>query len=501
MGDLRRQRRKYRDRPTIFLRAAGRFGLNRIIAQAEARGVEVVFLTGPPISTVELQDWLREPLPAWWHHGAHYLSLPHPVLRFEQRLDGVPLRRVEVHRAAAYFGEGDYSPDDAGRAWRRLGALIGGQFDEGRLLSTPATTGRYLLARSIPQGREWPTLELETQDFLRATTGQARVQMFGRTGRRERLEEWDGRLMYGALCSNLGAGEPVRDAVDKYEGYGRQGRYLVRFTVPRDWRRRCDCGTPGHDGIGLLGVRDEGSGWRWPAAPGETATTWADGIEVAIALEHGWRLQILERLLYPMPAYPIVRRHNGQANRRGPLDAWAGGLLKIRGRPHAAGAELLEGLVDAGVRSILLFGLGSLHGTPRRVTHVVTMEEAQAGAIPRSASNVLPLGAELMVWTEPEAHTWAEMSHPEWTAGVWARARARLLSAPMGNGRRAGMLYVPAVDVVAARTDALWLTCSPAWVDDGAAGRFRRVFSHGEPFELPSTEAGLFRLRSAVSRG
>lgn len=172
MDVLRRQRRNYRDRPTVFVELEREPGsLRRLLETFRAN--EVIYLTGDPFSTLELEEWLQEPLPPGWRHGAHYLQLPHPVLRFEEPTDH-GLWRVEIHRAAAYFGEGDYSPSDAMIAWHRLGALLAGSFDEGRLLATPATTGRYLIGRSIPFAREWPLLEVETQELLRSTSGQDR---------------------------------------------------------------------------------------------------------------------------------------------------------------------------------------------------------------------------------------------------------------------------------------------------------------------------------------
>lgn len=501
MADLRRQRRRYKARKVEFMRTPaplelpeGAYGTVIVSGPSPwqpilSAGADAVYLTGPGWSLPQLRAVLEMPLGRGWRHGAHYLTLPHPVLHFEHESG----RRLEVHRAAAYFGEGTYSPETARAAWLLLGAAIRGAFDEGELLATPATTGRYLLMRSIPFGRSWPQLEPETADFLRATSGQARVQMFGRFGHTSRIEEWDGRLMYGALCDNLPAGEPERDTIDCFANY-REGRYLVSFTVPRDWDQR-------HPGIGIFPVRGE-SGWEWPAHPGQRATSWADSREVRCALQMDWKMTIRERLLYPAPPYAGIERRNGQISRRGPLDAWAHKLSNLRVKVPRD--ELSGQLVANAVRAILLFGLGSLHGTPRRRTHIVSTADAQGGAIPSAARDVLPLGPDLMVWTDTEPPAWSEMIHPEWTTTVWGRARAAMLSSSTGRERpRAGLLHYPAPLILGAFTDAIWVAAhdpsgaSPSWYDDGKPGRFRRVWASSDGWhEIPTTAAGLRAMRA-----
>lgn len=501
MRVLRRQRRNYADRTIHFLAVDGprlRFALEA----ADRNASDALYLVGAPWTATALRGGLEEPLPPGWKHGAHYLRLPHPVLRFDH-LDG---RTVEMHRAAAYFGEGDYDTIDAHGAWSTLGSLLAGAFDEGHLLATPATTGRYLIGRSVPYGREWPVLSTEAQELLRATSGQGRIQVFtDQTARRaaptltQTLSQWDGRFMYAALCDRLPAGEPLPDGIDVYAGYNRPGRYLVRFTVPRDWRDRCVCGMPGHAGIGILPVREPSDAWSWPYAPGQRAQSWADATEVFSALEHGWKVQIQERWLYPTPPYPAVERRNGQATKRGPLDQWAATLVALRQRAfigsHVRGRELV---VNA-LRAICLDGIGALHGAPSRVTHITSRADAQAGKIPAEAREILPLGPDAFVWTEPAPHAWPEMSHPEWSTTIWARCRARLLSAPAGTGAaRVGLLHVPADDVVATFTDSIWLAAAPDWHDDGKVGRFREQWRHeqSQPFQVPASASLLRRFKA-----
>jgi hypothetical protein len=190
-------------------------------------------------------------------------------------------------------------------------------------------------------------------------------------------------------------------------------------------------------------------------------------------------------------------RANGQTTLRGPLDAWARKLGGLR-RPLPSRTDAL---VNAALRSVLLFGIGALHGAPRKITHTLSAEEAAAGAIPNHARDVLPLG-DRFVWTETEPYRWPEMSHPEWTAAIWARARVALLdnAGPGASQRRVGMLHVPAATVVACFTDSIYLTEDPHWLDDGRAGRYRRVWAdHDRGLPLPETAAELRRRKGESS--
>lgn len=487
MPNLKRQRRRFAEREIVFCRWPAGSSVRELLEAADRleRPPDVLYTIGPAPGVAELRAIVGGDPGPGWAAAAHHLRLPAPVLRF-RRDTGATL---EVHRAASYFGEGDYTPSEAREARNLLRALVRGAFNEGELLTTPASTGRYLLARSISGDREWPVLELETQNYIRGPRGQGRIEMFGRTGDAP-LVQYDARLAYGALCSNLPAGEPRRDHVDLFAGWRAPGRYRVRFGVPRRWERECECGAPGHAGIGLLPVRDDDR-WTWPSSPGACGVSWCDAREVAIAFAHGWRVQILERCLYPMPPYPPATRANGQPTKRGPLDAWATKLAALRRLDPGPTGEL----VNHALRSILLYGIGALNGSPRRMTHSVSRDAATAGAIPETATDVLPLG-DRFVWTELEPAAWPEMSHPEWTSTIWGRARAALLDCSTPGGGRAGMLHVPAETVVGCFTDALYLSADPGWPDDGRVGRLRRVWTDPTSSPLPTTALELRRRKA-----
>lgn len=456
---LRRQRRNYRHRPLAWLEAAD--GLEGVLLEALELGAATVYLIDPErrLGTLgALRAWRGAGVPAGWLEGEHYLKAPNPVLRYKHLATG---RELRVLRASSWFGEGHYGAGDAATAHHELGLLLRGMFDEGAVLETPASTGRYLLLRSIAHGREWPVLEAETQELVRATSGQARRHVIARAGGGE-LVEYDGRMMYGALVQELGAGEPERDHVGEYAGY-RRGRYHVRAIVPADWSDACACGAPGHNGIGLLPFAEPDGSWSWPAEPRHAFTTWCDGAELRLALEHGWRCEVRERLLYPWPPYPALERASGQRERRGPLDAWGDRLV----RAYLTRAATGDALVRAALRAVVLHTIGALHGRGHAITHTTSIDNA--GEVPAEALEVERVGEEL-VWTVAEGAAWPEMSHPEWSSAVWARARAALLSR---NGT--GALHVPAEHVLGFDTDALYLAADPRWTDHGRAGELRVV--------------------------
>ncbi len=455
-----------------------------VLKAAESDELAAVYLLDPSRRTATLSGLraFTSSTPAGWVAGRHYLKAPAPVLRYTSPAG----REVRVMRAAQWFGEGSYPAEAADAAWRELDELLGELFDAGRLLETPASTGRYLLLRSIAFGREWPVLEPEVQELIRSTSGQARREVIDRGGHGA-LVEYDGRFMYGALVRELGAGEPELDAVNEFAGH-RRGRYLVRATVPLDWSTWCTCGAPGHDRIGILPYAERDGSWSWPAEPGRVFASWCDGAELSIAYAHGWRVAIQERLLYPWPPYPPLERASGQREKRGPLDAWAERLIAAYGGHRWAASSLTR----TALRRLVLHTIGALHGRGHAITHTTPIDDAAsipAHVDPSSVERV----DDVIVWAADEAAAWPEMSHPEWSSAVWARARAALLSR---NGT--GALHVPAAHVVGFDTDALYLCRAPAWTDNGRAGVLRRVRAWAE-VELPHSIVDIYNLKRSQS--
>lgn len=442
---------------------------------------ERVYMVGPRVDVAGAGGFaFGEPLPAGWSHGAHYLDQGSPVFRFA-RDDGA---RVEVLRAAAWYGEGDYSTRDAAAAHELVRELLAAQFPGSALLTTPATTGRELVARALPHDYAEPVLSADDQALIRATTGQGRTTHDDELALRargtpqlSRLVVLDCRFAYAALCWGLPAGEPVRAlgiAAADVDVMAR-ARWRVRAEVPRDWRERCACGAPGHAGIGLLGERaGEREPWYYPSDPGAPIETWADGAEVKVARDHGWRVDVLDGLVW-------------STSKARPLDTWAKHLRAARDacEKRADVAPEVRALARGALRLVLLATIGALLGAPRKVTRAVP--RARLDEVPRGVPS--KRAGDLEVWTELVDAGWPAMSRPEWSACIYGRCRARLLDAPTARqGVRAGALHVPAGDVLAMRTDALYLAGPPpSWPDDGRAGLFTLRADVAGPMPSPTS--------------
>lgn len=452
-----------------------------------ADDAERVYLTGErPGGRDGPGAWAAELPPGWAPHPrGHYLEGEHPAWRFV-RPDGTPL---EVLRAAAWYGEGDYSAQTAAQAWELLHAELVDAFGAGAvLLSSPASTGRDLFLRVIPRGREWPTLSADHQELVRATTGQGRIELLPHAGELPELVGYDGRLMYAALCRELPVGPAEHVRATEYLGHTR-ARYNATAHVPTDWATRCSCGAPGHPGLGLLGVHEHGAGWEYPSEPGRSFSGWWDGAELHVALAHGWTFTYHTALVFP------------RCEGAGPLDGWATRLVRARDRlaqRHQAepAARASAKLAAAGVRAIVLHAIGAFHPGRRKVTKSCAVE--LAAGIPATARDVRTEG-ERAVWTEYVEPAWPELVHPEWSAAIWARARARLLHAPAPSRTaykrgHVGALHVPARSLVAFRTDAIYLDHDPGWPDDGRPGRYRRQVRVAGPMPAPASHAQLLEV-------
>lgn len=480
--------RKFTERTTDFLELGGRAArtLGGVLDEL-APNTERVYLVGPrpgPGGIDGVRRWAGELGPGWHEHErGHYLEGEHPVVRVTHD-DG---RNVEVLRAAVYFGDGDYTGELAAAAWSLLRDELGRHFPRATLLSSPAATGRELFLQSIPRGTVWPTMPDELQSLVRRTSGQGRIELLApRAPTVGELVEYDGRLMYAALCRELPGGPVEHRVCREYLGQQR-ARYFGRVRVPRDWDERCRCGAPGHAGIGLLAYAppDKRDGWEYPSEPGRSWQGWHDGAELHVALAHGWDFA---------PASAIVF---GGYRGAGPLDGWARRLLaareslelRARGRDELARAAELASI---GVRSIILHAIGGFHGAAHRVTRSVSIDEADK--VPVDARD-LRVESDRLVWAEHTGPGWPELAHPEWSSAIWARARARLLDGPAGDGHRSGALNADAATVLGFRTDAVYLTRDPHWNDDGRPGRLRVQRRRSGPFPWPTSHAALLAVR------
>ncbi len=425
-----------------------------------APDVRQVYLVGPRPgdgTAKGMYAWLGEPAVAeeWSTDGSH-LDPDTPTLRLTHRETE---RRVEVRRAAQWFGEGLYTVDDARGALALLQARIQDGWPGAAVLSTPAVTGRALFDLSTPAGTSYEPLDDDTRALIARTSGQGRIELCGVADTAPGFYYLDGRFMYAALCKELPGALTSHDTGDELVPYQR-ARYRVRFTVPADWA---------HVGLFMVPVEGTRDRWHYPAAPGSTWETWADGVEVELARSHGWDVAIVERLIFSTAR---------------PLDTWARKLIDLRGQIGDAGDTITD-LARAGLRNILLHTIGGFARRERTATRLVsTADLARVEGVLESAPSQVRPGVWLVEEREELPARLAVYQHPEWAAAIWARARSRLL---WSRVQCAGALAVPRADVLGFQVDALYLAHDPGWPDKGTPGHFRCKGSVTREIATPRT--------------
>lgn len=427
----------------------------------DAADLDAIVLVGPPPGgggAPALRAWADAGAEGWTLIDARTRDARAPVLRY--RHDATE-RELEIRHAAEWGLPDSASVAECGSALRAVAELAGDRFGPGaKLLGSPAFTAHEWFARCIETGAEYPTLPADLQRLIRSTSGQGRAEIVDGPDELAQLVEYDGRLMYGALCRELPYGPVEHDAGDEWLGYT-PARYRVRFTPPAGW-----------DHVGVLAVKadDVGGGWRWPTEG--THETWCDGAELHVALGVGWSVSILERLWWPQRG-------------EGPVRRWADRLLRM----HDA---LPDPLARAVVRRLLLAGIGSWHGSPRAVERSAPADRTDL--VTGELAGPVTVDGDRIRWTTLEPFGRPAMAHPEWSAAVWGRCRARLLQAPNDTGA----LRLRPGSVVALRTDALWLDHDPEWADTGRVGAFRRRTVVDGPLERPRTLAALMEARRST---
>lgn len=477
-----RKRDRY-GRATIFLDTRDSVDLGAILYHAREADAGRVVLCGPAPLDLSTGATKPEAVRAWalgsvegWTAGDHYLADPDlPVLRFRHESG----HRVVIVRGAAWWGETDADATTCQAAWDGLAKAIAAApaFGGAGLADTPATTGRALWMRTIPEGRQWPVLSDELRELIHATSGQGRVELLGEPAEHagEGFTVMDGRFMYAALTWGMPVGEPVKWTGEQVRAltapeYQRtmrgRGRWRVTVTVPADWS---------HVGMFMAPCTDRR--WCYPAGPGETFTTWADGSEVWAALQQGWH----------------VTTHEGITWAEGkPLDKWRDALLSVWKQANASDSPAAA-LASRAVRMIVLATIGAFATRAHPITRTAAI--GSNPDVPRG-TEVRTVGDSL-VWEEAgKLSDWSmQAAHPEWSATVWARARSRLLLGA-GVGQPVGALTLDRSRIVAFATDALYLAGpAPAWADDGEPGRFRVKGHTAEPFAWPATMRELHELR------
>jgi hypothetical protein len=412
----------------------------------------------------------------------HYLrDLQTPVLRYLRPPDTggeVSIRLVDVRSSGEWFGDhNDVSPQVAALAMEVVRDVLRDRFWGSRVWVSPQATGTDLLLRALPEGRSWSPLPAELAAQVQATATQGRVETFTLPGPLPAVVEYDMRFAYAALCADLPEGEPhFGDGWPDPEAHGYlpgtepamcRGRFDVEWRAPAGWAH-----------VGLVPHLGR-NGWVWPVDR-RWHRDWVDGAEVLLAQRKGWELKCRRHLIWPRPFA------------RGPLAVWADELVGAREQADRLTCDDLElnAAVTAALRAVVLTTIGVLHGRGHTVTRTAALDEA----LPRGRLDRLHTQGDQYVWQGQGAPARPEFVHPEWSASIWSRCRARLLEGPPVAKVRTGALHVDPSTLLAFSVDALYLTADPGWPDDGRVGRLRHKATHVGPHEPPADRASLLAL-------
>lgn len=463
--------------------AAGAYPSLPALLDALPCRVRTLYLCGPK---PELDDstalWFADSTLQGWTSGHADLGGELPMLSLTHVAcpDG-KAHGLDIRRMAVWFGDeaDELSPRDACVAMARLEGDVQTAFDSGAtLLGTPGMTGRDLWTRTT-RG-DYAPLDDGMQRLIRKS-GQGRIEILTLPERTviPAVYVYDGRWMYAALCRNLPVGPVTLDTVPEYIPYA-PARYHVTFTVPAGWAH-----------VGLLAVRDEASDrWVWPDKPGACYETWTDGVELDIALRNGWHVEIHERMVF-------------QAGN--PLERWVKKLQELR--TQYSGGTTVDELCRAAVRNMVLHTIGGFHRAADAFPVVIYPDQAQRYNARDFVGDTRTLDNGVIVakLRRPLSPRNAAYQHPEWSAHIYAKARARLLSFNQRQGHeiigQQGMLHAPRADVLAVYTDSLYTACPLDWPDIGANGHFRLKETLQGPLDAPHTEQDMRRLRATMRGG
>lgn len=431
--------------------------LGVVLAYAELVGAERVMLTGSPVP----REWLLT-MEQGWRHGSHHLDHETPTGRYVSERD--ERRKVEVRRAAEWFGAGDYTPREAAAAEMMARALLYPK--GGNMWKSPGATGLDLWLRATKEHPE--PLPLDVQEELRATSPQHRIERYpandvhGDT--MPGVWVMDGRWMYAALTKGLGVGPVTRlTGAQAREAFERdpyaRARYRVTWRAEATWRDM-----PALPGLLMARAgEDVADGWHAP----REGTAWVDASEAYVAASYGWTLDFHEGLMF---------------TKGRPLDTWTNRLVAAREAalppaPERTREDVVHRMVRAAVRTVMLHAIGSFHASGADETTVTASPMQPPPGEGWGPPERLDDGGSLWRRRSTRANARADsMRHPEWSSQVWGRAHARMIDCPTGvKAQPAGMLHTPYGALVGIYGDALMLAARPSWadLDDGSVGRLR----------------------------
>lgn len=321
------------------------------------------------------------------------------------------------------------------------------------LLATPTQMGSDLLKRSLPYGKVYPSPCPGEAEILLHKLGQGRIETFHHgIDTLDNLQCYDGRWMYAACLRPLPVGTMVHDlvpdlAMTEPSKTGTRGVipgfYRARVTVPDGWNH-----------IGLLPMEQyhQGQKYSYPRTPGTTFETWTTSPELALALTHHWKVDILERIYYP-----------DTFKEPEPLKLWKDRLILLRNVIAESYPEPVRSLIREAVRNILLHTVGSFRRYAREFDGYARWED-----IPheKELTDLRPVpGSGLWYYAskEPLSPLQKQLCLPQWADFIWGLARKKLAEAA---------LTVPFEHIVMLRVDAIWANGHYHFPDERKPGQF-----------------------------
>jgi hypothetical protein len=343
------------------------------------------------------------------------------------------------------------------------------------LLATPAQQGTDLLQRSLPYGKEYTQIPKEEAEILLKHVTQGRVETFYHgCNALTNLKYYDGRWFYAACIRHTPNGPILHDEVQELaytapskNGYTTlvPGFYKVRVTIPDNWEH-----------IGLLPLITE-KDIEYPREKKHTFTTWATTHEIGLALHQGWKIQPLERILWP-------ETHKEPE----PLKLWGDRLIRLRTEEADRLDEPFKGFIQDAARAIMLQTIGTFFRYGKEYDCYTSEPES----IPIESTSELLLSGNIWKYTLPEKLSALQLQfcQPHWPMHVWGLARKKLAEKA---------LQVPFKQLVALRSDAVWCNQEMNYEDTGKIGQFReKTLLQSSDMVWPRNNADMLKLVKKV---
>lgn len=455
----------------------------------------------------DAMEWFAATPEGWKIDGrGHYTERPEtPTGRWRQEGTG---RRIEFKHMREWTGSDvDVEPSVV---WKALVQYVQGitrNFNPRgtemlALMGSPSQMGADLWRRSIPNNAEYPVMSDELRELIRATSGQGRNELFTPPvvpAKLPALYHYDATFAYSSLVWGLPVGAPTRitaqawermDAVTQDRTVKGRGWWDVTVTVPHDW-----------DHVGILGLPhswtpgDTERQWEYPSQPGRTFRTWCSGDELVIARRMGWHITVNDGVTWA----------EGK-----PLTKWRDALIELWGQygamaqttpqeDYRQAAELTRKML----RQTVLNTIGTFHGGGPKRSGIVDADSATS--LPASARVQPTEDGTGLAWSSGAvAGAASDTSHPEWSALIYGRMRARLLLFPKAGtgvltGYAEGRPLVRRDEVVSFRTDAVYVTRDLGWTNPhGEPGLFRLKGAHPTPVAAPLNLGDLMALKDGA---